>query len=106
MEQAQDRRRLKDRKNEQGNGGQVSLTDFLVYHTLISLWTPTEEIAERMPNEIQKRLLKVLPTAEQIDGTIFPYGRDGQVNPCFVAEMMGFPKDWTELPFRRGEPKA
>nr|WP_232048617.1 hypothetical protein [Sphingobacterium thalpophilum] len=106
MEQAQDRRRLKDRKNERGNGGQVSLTDFLHYHALISLWTPTEEIAERMPNEIQKRLLKVLPTAEQIDGTTFPYGRDGQVNPRFVSEMMGFPRNWTELPFLHGEQKA
>src|SRR5690606_19842362 len=106
IEQAEDRRRLKDRKNERGNGGQVSLTDFLVYHALISLWSPAEEITERMPQEIQKRLLKVLPTAEQIDGTTFPYGRNGQLNPRFVAEMMGFPKDWTELPFLRGGPKA
>lgn len=106
IEQAEDRRRLKDRKNERGNGGQVSLTDFLVYHALISLWSPAEDLAERMPQEIQKRLLKVLPTAEQIDGTKFPYGRDGQLNPRFVAEMMGFPKDWTELPFRHGVPKA
>ncbi|MDM1050484.1 hypothetical protein [Sphingobacterium hotanense] len=59
-----------------------------------------------MPSEKQKRLLKVLPTAEQVDGTTFPYIRDGQVNPRFVSEMMGFPKDWTELPFLRGGQKA
>lgn len=29
-----------------------------------------------------------------------------QLNPPFVAEMMGFPPDWTELPFLSGETKA
>ena len=34
--------------------------------------------------------------------------RDGilpgsQLNPQFVLEMMGFPTDWTELPFLNGE---
>lgn len=28
---------------------------------------------------------------------------DGQLNPQFVAEMMGFPTNWTELPFLNGE---
>ncbi len=27
---------------------------------------------------------------------------DGQLNPRFVAEMMGFPENWTELPFLNG----
>ena len=27
------------------------------------------------------------------------YGSNSQLNPRFVAEMMGFPPDWTELPF-------
>jgi hypothetical protein len=31
---------------------------------------------------------------------------DGQLNPQFVSEMMGFPTDWTELPFLNGETKA
>ena len=26
-----------------------------------------------------------------------------QLNPRFVAEMMGFPVNWTELPFQSGE---
>lgn len=29
-----------------------------------------------------------------------------QLNPLFVAEMMGFPIDWTVLPFLNGEKKA
>lgn len=30
-------------------------------------------------------------------------GIHSQLNPRFVAEMMGFPPDWTELPFQNGE---
>ena len=29
-----------------------------------------------------------------------------KLNPQFVLEMMGFPPDWTELPFQNGETKA
>jgi hypothetical protein len=29
-----------------------------------------------------------------------------QLNPQFVAEMMGFPTDWTELPFLNGDQKV
>jgi hypothetical protein len=29
-----------------------------------------------------------------------------QLNPLFVEEMMGFPKNWTTLPFLSGETKA
>jgi hypothetical protein len=31
---------------------------------------------------------------------------DGQLNPQFVSEMMGFPTDWTELPFLNGDKKV
>ena len=30
-------------------------------------------------------------------------GKTAQLNPRYVAEMMGFPTDWTELPFLNGE---
>ena len=30
-------------------------------------------------------------------------GKTSQLNPRFVAEMMGFPVNWTELPFQSGE---
>lgn len=32
-----------------------------------------------------------------------PTGGTSQLSPQFVAEMMGFPKDWTESPFLNGE---
>jgi hypothetical protein len=30
------------------------------------------------------------------------HGKTSQLNPRFVAEMMGFPVNWTELPFQSG----
>ena len=33
-------------------------------------------------------------------------GKTSQLNPLFVEEMMGFPKDWTALPFQSGEKKV
>src|SRR5690554_5868548 len=33
-------------------------------------------------------------------------GKTSQLNPRFVMEMMGFPPDWTELPFLNGETKV
>jgi len=42
--------------------------------------------------------------AEQIAHKIG--GGTSHLNPQFVAEMMGFPTDWTILPFQSGETKA
>jgi hypothetical protein len=33
-------------------------------------------------------------------------GKTSQLSPLFVEEMMGFPKNWTALPFQSGEKKA
>ena len=33
-------------------------------------------------------------------------GQGSQINPRFVAEMMGFPPNWTESPFQSGEQTA
>ena len=33
-------------------------------------------------------------------------GKTSQLSPRFVEEMMGFPKNWTALPFQSGEAKA
>jgi hypothetical protein len=37
------------------------------------------------------------------DGEKNYHSKDSQLNPRFVAEMMGFPPNWTELPFLSGE---
>ena len=33
-------------------------------------------------------------------------GKPSQLSPLFVEEMMGFPKNWTALPFQSGDEKA
>jgi len=43
-------------------------------------------------DSIVKRILQTTQT-----------GSNSQLNPLFVAEMMGFPHDWTVLPFQNGE---
>nr|WP_231863163.1 hypothetical protein [Sphingobacterium sp. CFCC 11742] len=68
-------------------------------------------------NVTPKRLIALLPPLmesgvmklknhQQIntDTIKFLIGMTGQLNPRFLAEMMGFPKYWTELPFLRGVP--
>jgi hypothetical protein len=41
---------------------------------------------------------------DAIAATFNPTGKSSQLSPRFVAEMMGFPVNWTELPFQSGEP--
>ena len=33
-------------------------------------------------------------------------GATSQLSPLFVEEMMGFPRNWTALPFQSGDEKA
>lgn len=62
---------------------------------------------------------KLLPTPTTSTGGVEPEGKTGrklitvisdgktsQLSHRFVMEMMGFPPDWTELPFLNGEMKA
>ena len=40
---------------------------------------------------------------DTLPGMVAATGTTSQLNPRFVLEMMGFPPNWTELPFRNGE---
>ena len=65
------------------------LTDFLDFHGLL----PTlEHIGRKGKNPQQGGLPDSFAQA----------GRSFQLNPLFVAEMMGFPTSWTVLPFLPG----
>ena len=69
---------------------------------LIMLPTPTardykgsasmESIQRRKRNHLTNNLSDVYAQ----------HGKTSQLNPRFVAEMMGFPVDWTVLPFFNG----
>ncbi len=43
---------------------------------------------------------------DQLPNYIRASGQTGQLNPRYVAEMMGFPVNWTELPYQGGGTKA
>jgi hypothetical protein len=61
--------------------------------------TPTaQDFKRRGPNSKQQGLSN---TENYTEGQ--SVGQASQLNPRFVAEMMGFPPDWTELPFQSGD---
>jgi hypothetical protein len=59
--------------------------------------TPTCQDAKQKENSPSQQH-KVQELAIRVAG-----GTGSQLNPLFVLEMMGFPPDWTELPFLSGE---
>ena len=53
-------------------------------------------LAQRNKGNLEEAVAKI------IQNTPFGNGKTSQLNPLFVAEMMGFPPDWTVLPFQSG----
>ena len=51
---------------------------------------PAKNTGKRKQDGLQKRAFQMT-------------GKTSQLNPRFVGEMMGFPPNWTELPFQSGE---
>jgi len=79
---------------------QNSLTKLVKNNQLLPTPTCNDATNSNLPqsqinrnDSIVKRILLVNPTA----------GKTSHLNPQFVAEMMGFPTNWTELPFLIGE---
>jgi len=59
-------------------------------------WKGCGPIGSRSHNHMLQR--------DYLDATVQEMaGKTSQLNPRFVAEMMGFPPNWTELPFQSGE---
>ena len=76
-------------ETEDGEKNPNGLTDFLDFHGLL----PTlEHIGRKGKNPRQGGLPDFFAQT----------GRRFQLNPLFVAEMMGFPTSWTVLPFLPG----
>ena len=74
---------------EDGEKNPNGLTDFLDFHGLL----PTlEHIGRKGKN----------PRQGGLPDSFAQTGRSFQLNPLFVAEMMGFPTSWTVLPFLPG----
>jgi hypothetical protein len=51
-------------------------------------------------NDLAAMEILPLPTGKKVEQN---NGKVSQLNPLFVAEMMGFPTNWTLLPFLDGE---
>ena len=77
-------------ETEDGEKNPNGLTDFLDFHGLL----PTlEHIGRKGKN----------PRQGGLPDSFAQTGRSFQLNPLFVAEMMGFPVNWTVLPFLPGD---
>jgi hypothetical protein len=61
-----------------------------------------EKYQERKKNQADKGVNLHYPL-KQMCMDINPNGKTSQLSPQFVMEMMGFPTDWTLLPFLNGE---
>ena len=122
---------LYTRRDKAGNARQFSIVDFAIYKGMIP--TPTAmdatsatatmkstQVKEGSMHSMTLTRLLCTPTAQasrgntsdkrgkgnltdQIAEMDLTTSKTSQLNPRFVAEMMGFPPNWTELPFLNGE---
>jgi len=104
IERAEPPEKMRERAEKNGykNGTKYnSLKSQILYDPKIQKFLPTPNASDNRnrgnPNDpcIQKRI----QNGKQVGLTMMV---DGQLNPQFVAEMMGFPSNWTELPFLNG----
>ena len=90
------------------------------------LLTPTRTERQPRSHNAMQRRMKLLKRENPVPGglweqlylisqgllpeagfsVILPPGTTGRLNPRFVAEMMGFPVNWTALPFQNGGQKV
>jgi hypothetical protein len=89
--------RARAEKNGYKNGTQYnSLTSQIVYGML-----PTPKCQEERGNASRDR--GKFNLTDEVARIWKPPGKTSQLSPLFVEEMMGFPKNWTALPFQSGE---
>jgi hypothetical protein len=85
------------RAKRQGHKKAISHLEAFVEFAMLPTPTaednPAKNTGKRNQDGLQKRAFQTT-------------GQTSQLNPRFVAEMMGFPSDWTILPFQNGETKA
>jgi hypothetical protein len=85
--------------NQNGTDGSVGLARLV---TMLN--TPTASDKNGGVTRPTEKLQYGTSLVNQIHGlTNATAGKTSQLNPQFVMEMMGFPTDWTELPFLNGE---
>jgi len=85
-------------KSNSGTEGQCKLTDLAMNNMLP---TPQSRDWKGQQGRADKDGVMDLPAVVNAQA-----GITSQLNPQFVGEMMGFPENWTLLPFLNGETKA
>ena len=85
---------------EDGEKNPNGLTDFLDFHGLLP--TPTARDWKGAPTLENFERKGKNPRLGSLPDFFARTGRSFQLNPLFVAEMMGFPTDWTVSPFLPG----
>lgn len=86
------------RCRDKGEAGANGLTDWMDFHGLMP--TPTASDKYTGTTKDQKDGRSRMSALKQ--NIAHQYGRNSLLNPRFVSEMMGFPVDWTVLPFLNG----
>ncbi len=86
---------LYTRRDKAGNARQFSIVDFAIYKGMLPTprtrdWKGCEGRRGDIPSYIE-------------DNMGYQTGKTSKLSPQFVLEMMGFPTDWTLLPFLNGE---
>jgi hypothetical protein len=90
---------MKSNQLTEGSMHSVTLTRAMVMGLL-----PTPTLQEYTNSTLPPSQIK----RNNIPGVLLRQGvlAHSQLNPLFVEQMMGFPKNWTALPFQNGETKA
>ena len=74
------------------------LTDWMDFHGLL----PTPTASDKNTGTTKDRKDGISRMSDLKHNIAHQYGKNSQLNPLFVAEMMGFPVDWTVSPFQNG----
>ena len=95
------RERMKNSKSPKNHGKTIPNIGTMAVNGLLPTPTATSDVKGGCTMPDKKRQNDTL--AYSIHGMIGEPGKTSQLNPRFVAEMMGFPPNWTELPLLNGE---
>ncbi len=87
-------------ESEEGEKNPNGLVDFLDFYGLLP--TPTARDWKGAPTLENFERKGKNPQQGSLPDFFAQTGRSFQLNPLFVAEMMGFPVNWTVLPFLPG----
>jgi hypothetical protein len=93
---------MKSTQVKEGSMHSVTLNRYILNNPLLN--TPTCSDKNGGVTRPTKKLQLGTSLVNEMHGVLQqPTGTTSQLNPRFVAEMMGFPPNWTELPFLSGE---